>query len=37
MIHDYFGINYEIVYDFIENNIPELFFAFNEIFNEDLI
>jgi uncharacterized protein with HEPN domain len=37
MIHDYFGINNEIVYYFIENKIPELVFAFNEILNEDLI
>jgi len=31
MIHDYFGIDYEIVWDIIEHKIPELDFAVNEI------
>ena len=26
MIHDYFGIDYEIVWDIIKNKIPELLF-----------
>ena len=37
MIHDYFGIDYEIVWDIIEHKIPELHFAVNEILNEDSI
>lgn len=37
MIHDYFGIDYEIVWDIIEHKIPELDFAVSEILNEDSI
>jgi uncharacterized protein with HEPN domain len=37
MIHDYFAVDYEIVWDIIENKIPESDFAVNEILNEDLI
>jgi len=31
MIHDYFGIDYEIVWNIIEEKIPELLFQINAI------
>jgi len=34
MIHNYFGVDYEIVWDIIENKIPELDHFINEIINE---
>ena len=33
MIHDYFGIDYEIVWDILENKIPDLDHFINEILN----
>lgn len=33
LIHDYFGVDYDIVWDIIENKLPELQFAINEIIN----
>jgi uncharacterized protein with HEPN domain len=36
MIHDYFGIDYDIVWDIIENKIPDLDQFINEIINESI-
>jgi len=33
LIHDYFGIDYDIVWDIIENKLPELQFAVYKILN----
>ena len=35
MIHDYFGIDYEIVWDILENKIPDLDHFINEILNSN--
>lgn len=35
LIHDYFGIDYDIVYDVIENKIPDLDFFLREIISEN--
>jgi len=38
LIHGYFGIDYDIVWDVLENHIPELAKAIDEILGrEDLI
>jgi uncharacterized protein with HEPN domain len=34
LIHDYFGIDYDIVYDIIENKIPDLDCFLREIISE---
>ena len=34
MIHDYFGIDYELVWDIIENKIPDLDHFIREIMDE---
>lgn len=34
-IHDYFGIDYDIVYDVIENKIPDLDYFLKEIISEN--
>jgi uncharacterized protein with HEPN domain len=34
MIHDYFGIDYELVWDIIENKIPDLDHFIREIIDE---
>lgn len=34
MIHDYFGVDYEIVWDIIENKIPDLDHFINQIITE---
>jgi len=36
MIHDYFGVDYEIVWDIIEKKIPELDHFINEILLEGI-
>jgi uncharacterized protein with HEPN domain len=36
MIHDYFGIDYEIVWDIIENKIPELDYFIREMMDENI-
>jgi uncharacterized protein with HEPN domain len=33
-IHRYFGIDYDIFWDIIENNIPDLHFFIKEILDE---
>lgn len=35
LIHDYFGIDYDIVYDIIENKIPDLDYFLREIISEN--
>ena len=35
MIHDYFGVDYEIVWDIVENKIPDLDDFINEIIKEN--
>jgi uncharacterized protein with HEPN domain len=35
MIHDYFGVDYEIVWDIIEQKIPDLDHFVTEIINEN--
>jgi uncharacterized protein with HEPN domain len=35
LIHDYFGVDYEIVWDVISNRIPELYHQLNEILSEE--
>ena len=37
MIHDYFGVDYEIVWDIVENKIPDLDHFINEIIKENSI
>jgi uncharacterized protein with HEPN domain len=32
LIHEYFGVDYEIVWDIIVSRLPELQYAINEIF-----
>jgi uncharacterized protein with HEPN domain len=34
LIHDYFGVDYEIVWDVIENKLPELQFQIDELLKE---
>jgi uncharacterized protein with HEPN domain len=34
MIHDYFGVDYEIVWDIVEHKIPDLDYFVTEIINE---
>lgn len=34
MIHDYFGVDYEIVWDIVEHKIPDLDYFVTEITNE---
>ena len=36
MIHDYFGVDYEIVWDIVENKIPDLHHFVNEIISENI-
>lgn len=33
LIHDYFGVDYDIVWDIIENKLPDLQFFIGEIFD----
>lgn len=33
LIHDYFGVDYDIVWDIIENKLPNLQYFIGEIFN----
>jgi uncharacterized protein with HEPN domain len=35
LIHDYFGVDYDIVWDIIENKLPDLQFFIEEIFAEN--
>jgi uncharacterized protein with HEPN domain len=35
MIHDYFGVDYEIVWDIVDNKIPDLDHFINEIIREN--
>lgn len=35
LIHHYFGIDYDILWDIIENKIPELHHSIQEILNEN--
>jgi uncharacterized protein with HEPN domain len=35
MIHDYFGVDYEIVWDIVESKIPDLDHFINEILKEN--
>jgi uncharacterized protein with HEPN domain len=35
MIHDYFGVDYEIVWDIVEQKIPDLDHFVTEIINEN--
>ncbi len=35
LIHDYFGVDYELVWDIIENNLPELKILIENILNEN--
>ena len=35
MIHDYFGVDYEIVWDIVEHKIPDLDHFVTEIINEN--
>jgi hypothetical protein len=35
MIHDYFGVDLEIIWDIIENKIPDLDHFITEIINEN--
>jgi uncharacterized protein with HEPN domain len=35
MIHDYFGIDYEIVWDIIDQKIPDLNHSVTELLNEN--
>jgi uncharacterized protein with HEPN domain len=35
MIHDYFGVDYEIVWDIVESKIPDLDHFINEIIREN--
>lgn len=37
MIHDYFGVDYEIVWDIVENKIPDLDHFIHEIIRENSI
>lgn len=34
LIHDYFGVDYDIVWDIIENKLPDLQFFIEEIFDK---
>ncbi|GAA4802515.1 DUF86 domain-containing protein [Olivibacter ginsenosidimutans] len=34
LIHDYFGVDYDIVWDIITNKLPDLYFYIEEIINE---
>jgi len=34
LIHDYFGVDYELVWDVLQNRIPELRKAFGSIIEE---
>jgi uncharacterized protein with HEPN domain len=35
LIHDYFGVDYDIVWDIIENKLPDLQFFIGEILDEN--
>jgi uncharacterized protein with HEPN domain len=35
LIHHYFGIDYDILWDIIENKIPELHLSIKEILDEN--
>lgn len=35
LIHHYFGIDYDILWDIIENKIPELYYSIKEILDEN--
>ncbi|MDQ6763543.1 MAG: DUF86 domain-containing protein [Bacteroidota bacterium] len=35
LIHDYFGIDYDIVWDIVETKLPDLQFHIKEIFDEN--
>jgi uncharacterized protein with HEPN domain len=35
LIHDYFGVDYDIVWDIIENKLPDLQHSIKEIFEEN--
>ncbi len=35
LIHDYMGINYAIVWDVLENKIPDLLLQINEVLTEE--
>ena len=34
LIHDYIGVNYQIVWDVVKNKIPELHQQISEVLNE---
>jgi uncharacterized protein with HEPN domain len=35
MIHDYFGVDYEIVWDIVKQKIPDLNHSVTELLNEN--
>ena len=35
LIHDYFGVNYSIVWDVMKNKIPDLHIQISEVLKED--
>ena len=35
LIHNYMGVNYQIVWDVVENKIPELFFQVSQILGKN--